>query len=477
MKKISVILIICSVLFMGMAINEVGDVIDQALPSDMVVFIDGYRIPSMTVEGQTAVVVEDLRRYGFEVVWNPSNRELLLTGRCSDDVIPIEASYPALPVLYTDIMTKVAGEPVKAYNIGGRTLVSISELEAFGQVKWDEKARVVRFIGQDDSEVEDNYDLIIKPTYNKTAEINYVNSQYILDGQTIGYVDQCARLSLDKLAGYFNFVREGYVYRKGAYAFEIHKGDKWVTTYYYGQPVDNWRLSFEPVFKFGDIYLMDFDIAEVLGLEKTWNPEDNNILFNCTEYSIRDFGTIDIFGYDIFVTAKRPSNVDVYIHPDNGNMVMMSGHYDDEAGSFVGTSQARLDFEMADVQIIVRNKGRILYSTVMRDVMVDITKHKIRTGQIGKFTYLELESPEVGYMISDDGNIYIKGTITESGDLTVIVSKDGIEVDRGQFPIIDNEFNIQMVLKEAKGIYKVEIRGEMNPYGIQELFHFFVLKE
>jgi hypothetical protein len=326
-------------------------------------------------------------------------------------------------------------------------------------------------------EVEKEFDLIIKPTDSKIAEINYIDSQYILDGQTVGYVDQFARLSLNRLGGYFDFENEGNVYSKGTYAFEIHEGEKSVTTYYNGQQIGEWNLSYDTIFESGEIYMVDFDLAEVLGLEKTWNPGDNSILFIGTDYSVRDFGTINISGYDLFLNSKRPTDVDVYIHPDNGNMVMMSGHYDNELGSFVGISQATLDCEMTDVRIIVRNKGRILYSSVMKDVIADITKHRISTGQIGKFTYLELELPKAGYVISDDGNIYIKGSISESGEITVIVSKDDTEIDRGQFPIIDGEFNIQMPLKEDEGVYKVEIRGEMNPYGVQELFHFYVLKQ
>ncbi|SHJ48814.1 hypothetical protein SAMN02745751_02690 [Dethiosulfatibacter aminovorans DSM 17477] len=327
------------------------------------------------------------------------------------------------------------------------------------------------------NEVENEFDLIIKPTDSKLAEINYVDSQYILDGQTVGYVDKFARLSLDRLAGYFDFENEGNVYSKGTYAFEVHEGERVVTTYYNGQQVDDWNLSYDTIFESGDIYVVDFDIAEVLGLEKTWNPEDNSILFSGTDYSVRDFGTIDIFGYDLFLNSERPSDVDVYIYPDSGNMVMMSGHYDNELGSFVGTSQAKIDSEVTDVRIIVRNKGRILYFSVMKDVMADITKHKISTGQIGKFTYLELELPKAGYVISDDGNIYINGTISASREITVIISKDGTEVDRGQFPIVDGEFDIQMPLKGDEGVYNVEIMGEMNPYGIQELFHFYVLKQ
>lgn len=44
--------------------------------TDIITYLDGNEIRSYNVNGRTAIVVEDLRNYGYDVIWNEENRTL-----------------------------------------------------------------------------------------------------------------------------------------------------------------------------------------------------------------------------------------------------------------------------------------------------------------------------------------------------------------------------------------------------------------
>ena len=91
-----------------------GDKVGTYAYTDIVAYIDGAPIESYNINWETAVVVEDLKNYGFEVIWDPTpgSRNLRVT-RSSR---PISSTYipPARKhkngdyagdVLSTDIVT------------------------------------------------------------------------------------------------------------------------------------------------------------------------------------------------------------------------------------------------------------------------------------------------------------------------------------------------------------------------------------
>ena len=55
---------------------NIGDVIGHILYSDIVTYFNGEKIDSFSLNGRTAIVVEDLSNYGIEVTWDSENREL-----------------------------------------------------------------------------------------------------------------------------------------------------------------------------------------------------------------------------------------------------------------------------------------------------------------------------------------------------------------------------------------------------------------
>ena len=56
--------------------NKIGDVVGHTYYTDITAQIDGHPLPSYNIGGETAVVAEDLREYGFSVVWDGEARTL-----------------------------------------------------------------------------------------------------------------------------------------------------------------------------------------------------------------------------------------------------------------------------------------------------------------------------------------------------------------------------------------------------------------
>ncbi|WP_432665265.1 hypothetical protein R9X47_03230 [Wukongibacter baidiensis] len=55
---------------------KIGDIIGQVFYTDIVTVIDGKTIPSVNIGGRTAIIVEDLSDYGYDVTWSNETRTL-----------------------------------------------------------------------------------------------------------------------------------------------------------------------------------------------------------------------------------------------------------------------------------------------------------------------------------------------------------------------------------------------------------------
>ena len=80
MKKVSALFfLICFLIISCSSLTvsaRVGDVIGTAYHTDIVAYINHYAIPSYISNGQSCIVAEDLKYFGFNVVWNGSKRTL-----------------------------------------------------------------------------------------------------------------------------------------------------------------------------------------------------------------------------------------------------------------------------------------------------------------------------------------------------------------------------------------------------------------
>ena len=104
---------------------RVGDVIGSALHTDIVVYINNYSIPSYAVNCQSGVVAEDLRNFGFDVVWNEYARSLSISRNSDYNVYPmhVDKSHGVgewyTSILATDISVWAGGKRLTSYAMNG----------------------------------------------------------------------------------------------------------------------------------------------------------------------------------------------------------------------------------------------------------------------------------------------------------------------------------------------------------------------
>lgn len=129
--------------------QAVGEVVGHIYHTDIVAKIDGRPIPSYNIGGQTAVMVEDLKEYGFDVVWYGPKRSLTVERvpgkEMTRDYQPEDRTQPvgavAGDILATDIVAYVQGELVPSFNIQGHTALLLSALSSSGTLSWDGESR------------------------------------------------------------------------------------------------------------------------------------------------------------------------------------------------------------------------------------------------------------------------------------------------------------------------------------------------
>ena len=156
-KALCALLTAALVLCLALPVGAAGEVTGYALYTDIVAQVDGHPIPSYNVGGRTAVLVKDLAQYGLYVYWNEDARTAYVwpgaiapggAQEIQTDYQPAapegKVGDPAYPIYASDTKVAVAGEEKESFNIGGHTLVYLSDLEAFGTLTWNEAERLAQ---------------------------------------------------------------------------------------------------------------------------------------------------------------------------------------------------------------------------------------------------------------------------------------------------------------------------------------------
>ncbi len=162
MKRI-LIPAVCAVLLCALTLSAaavpIGTVVNHTLYTDIVALIDNHPIRAYNVDNRMVVVAEDLRAYGFYAIWHQEERRLEVTRPIVNGEPLTPAKYPeyipetpagkigtpAHDILYTDIVTTVAGDPVGSWNINGETCILFRDLERYGEVLYDNDTRTSMF--------------------------------------------------------------------------------------------------------------------------------------------------------------------------------------------------------------------------------------------------------------------------------------------------------------------------------------------
>ena len=212
MKKVRAMLL-CAFMLLGVfsvpAQAKVGDVIGEALNTDIVAYINGAPLPSYAVNGQSAVVAEDLRNFGFDVVWNGESRSLTITRNASyqfgllnankDGIIP---GTKYADILETDIRVYAGGKQITSYALNGYTMIPMEELTIFGAVHWVPAERAIKL------QIEDTYYYgTTVPDYAYVTGIP-LKGTYKKDGSIIYYYEDTEYGEWSEMVDYMAYLKE-----------------------------------------------------------------------------------------------------------------------------------------------------------------------------------------------------------------------------------------------------------------------------
>ncbi|USF31121.1 hypothetical protein [Clostridium sp. MD294] len=184
MKKLKncIILLFCMVISSSIVFAKTGDIIGKAVNTDIVAYINGLPIPSYNINGYTGIVAEDLEKYGFDVWYSDSERTLRIEydiaspNEITADYIPPkntkaigsfaaniyetdiiarlfygadrdEKSYDAGNRVILEVLSQTDDESidVNVYNIGGKSIILMDDLEYYGNVTWYPEKRKICF--------------------------------------------------------------------------------------------------------------------------------------------------------------------------------------------------------------------------------------------------------------------------------------------------------------------------------------------
>lgn len=185
MKKfitlLSAFLISCT---SGALAAQNGDIIGNIYSTDIIADIDGAPIRSFSLDGKTAIIVEDLKRYGFEVGYNDYLRALY--------ACVLENTFSAYPdtvergvcgsivgqIYHSDITTSINGVDVPCFSLNGEMAVAIEDIggditqeyrsDTGMMYKWNAENRTISLLPDYDNGVQAN---IVFNQYNASPYI------------------------------------------------------------------------------------------------------------------------------------------------------------------------------------------------------------------------------------------------------------------------------------------------------------------
>ena len=188
-KIISVMLAtVIMVSMVGVVASAATGVAGSYYYTDIKTYTRGQLMTSYNVGGKTVIVAEDLRSYGFEVVWNGANRTLTIkdvhgpassnaTSAKTGPIGAVAGSY-----YHTDIVTYFDGKKIESYNLNGVTVIPATLLRDFGyDVVWDGANRKVYI----NDKTDDFTDVKIKANQSYHGTLSLVKEPVTFNGQRL----------------------------------------------------------------------------------------------------------------------------------------------------------------------------------------------------------------------------------------------------------------------------------------------------
>ena len=182
-KCICCLLITLAMLFCAIPINA-ATVIGSVLTTDIKAYINGCEVPSYNIDGNIVVVGQDLRSYGFNVVYDNNTRTSYISYDGSGTWTPIAPSIEnsqsigtkVMDVYQSDISVSVNGNKVACYNVGGEMAFRFAELKVFGNYSYDNETRSANlWVGETKSNEIDNVSAVASSSVANDFENIYID--------------------------------------------------------------------------------------------------------------------------------------------------------------------------------------------------------------------------------------------------------------------------------------------------------------
>ncbi|CAG7644854.1 hypothetical protein ACFQI7_24955 [Paenibacillus allorhizosphaerae] len=474
---------------------EIGDVVGQVLSTDIQAVVNGSPIPSMNVNGYTAVVAEDLRQYGFDVAWIPQRREIVIHNVAGKQPSPLPVS-PSSPkvgekladVLYTDIAAYYGDTKIPSYNIGGKTAVLLNDLEPFGQVSWSEQERKLSFSpapGSGKGARTANTPLAIHQKESIAIEgiaigdetITYEDSEIgrIVEGRPMVSVTWLA----ERLGYRTERAKDGKLYVKsGTYSFNLQAGNTKAERFWFGSPAADFELYVEPKTVNGELLAFETDLKHLFGYYSVWSPETRALNIDYRNYEVEDYGL-----------SESPSSYNYYVFADEyvsgyagvpslyvtsringgerggGGGGGASGSGMDDGPKYRFGSGAPIDFGRNELEVSLVEDGRLLF---YKTLVVNLTMHDVDSiidyngpFGFGNYSVLKRVDPERAYLKTSAAELEFSGQIDSKvgSGLTFTVEKqegDGFrKVSDATAPFDEDTFHAKLSLPEEPGLYRI----------------------
>ena len=184
MKKIAFIItfILLAVFSSTAGAINIGDSIGKIYSTDILTFIDGAPVRGYALDGKTAIVVEDLARFGFVVGYSDVERSLYAYIKTNtykhepyEGIERGKTGQIVGDIYYSDIKTYINGISVPSFTLDGVTAVAIEDIAAdVTQEKTSETCMTYKWDAEQRS-------ITLNPIYDNSAKISKFE-WYVEDG-------------------------------------------------------------------------------------------------------------------------------------------------------------------------------------------------------------------------------------------------------------------------------------------------------
>ncbi|NOU96781.1 hypothetical protein GC093_26695 [Paenibacillus sp. LMG 31456] len=473
---------------------KVGTIIGEVLSTDIIAYVNGLPIPSMNIGGYTAVAVEDLRSYGFEVSWSPETRKLSLyeNGTKLKQPLTVLRNEPnpvvgtrLKDVVYTDIKAfygnQEHGSYLSSYNIGGTTAVMINDLEPFGSVQWDAEKRTIKYETRGytgtDGKLENPNKQGEALRINQTSAVEMLvkfgeDKQYVNDKEVGIGLEGVAYFSLPYFAEAFGYSLSkadgGYFMDDGLYSIRIGPDGKKANLYWGGAKVGEYSLLKPLLVQGGKPYMASYDQEQLFGYTAKWNQNDRVLDIAYAKFDIEDYGVPREVGEDSLTIKGSVRSIGRYLAPDKMSLTIdNNGIYGNVASAWGSGEVPGLSLLEAPIALMLgsnpitetlRSGERILYRTVY-EVNTSLSRQPL----VLHNPNLKLDSLTGGYIRSDSSSFEFTGTAATPFQV-VLVKQDsdkGFVESSGKTqkvtPDENGHFHVTLDLAEGGGLYKVKL--------------------